>query len=148
MKLAMYKGPPTDAVHIISHYATRLWTWSDYSHGELVVDGVCYSSSGRDGGVRHKVINLNSGRWDLFDITDDESIKRDALAWFDVHDGDKYDYRNIVRFVLPFVGHDENKWVCYEAIGAALGIDKPHLLDAERLLLQANKLPHVLRKGV
>lgn len=140
MKLALYKGPPQTISHNIFHYATRLWTFSKYSHAELVIDGICYSSSGRDGGVRAKEIDLTTGRWDVFEISNDDSLKEKALKWFSDHDEDKYDYRNILRFVFPFVGHDKHKWVCYEAVGAALGIDKPHKLDADKLLAEALKL--------
>lgn len=141
MQIALYKGPPkNDLVHIISHYATRLWTLSKYSHVELVIDGICYSSSARDGGVRWKEIDINSGRWDVFEISNDAGLKQKALDWFHVHNQDKYDYKNIVRFVLPLVKHDKNKWICYEAVGAALNIDCPHLLDADKLLAQAKKL--------
>ena len=128
LSLALYKGPPSDLLHIIGHNATRLWTWSKYSHAELVIDGVCWSSSARDGGVRSKVIDLDSGKWDVVKLTDNLLIKSNALLWFKQHEGDEYDYRNILRFVIPIVGHDKRKWVCYEACAAALGIGNAHKL--------------------
>ena len=134
VQLALYKGPPSSLLHNISHYTTRLFTWSNYSHAELVIDGVCYSSSARDGGVRSKIIDLSSGHWDVFDIYVSEQTKVKALSWFTEHNGDPYDYRNVVRYVLPFIGHNKKHWVCYEAIGAALGIERPHMLTAESLL--------------
>lgn len=140
MQIALYKGPPETLLHSLTHYSIRLWTFSKYSHAEIVVDGVCYSSSSRDGGVRSKVINLESGRWDVVEISDSPELKQKVLAWFAKHDGESYDYRNIIRFVLPFVGQNKNHWVCFESIGAALGIDKPHKLDADKLLSEALKL--------
>ena len=140
LSLALYKGPPSDLLHIIGHNATKLWTWSKYSHAELVIDGVCWSSSSRDGGVRSKVIDLDSGKWDVVKLTDNLLTKYNALLWFKQHEGDEYDYRNILRFVIPVVGHDKNKWVCYEACGTALGIDNAHKLDADKLLEEALKL--------
>lgn len=140
MKIAFYKGPPSGMVHYISHYLTRFWTMSKYSHAELVIDGICYSSSARDGGVRAKEIDLNSGRWDVFHISNDNILKNKALLWFNEHNGDSYDYRNIVRFIIPFIGHNKNHWVCFESIGAALGIKEPHKLDADDLLCEALKL--------
>lgn len=137
MQIALYKGPPSSLIHHLSHYITRLGTWSKYSHSELVIDGVCYSSSARDGGVRGKVVDLESGHWDVFNITDNKQIKAKALSWFIEHDGDSYDYRNIIRYVFPFIGHNKNHWVCYEAVGAALGINRPHMLTAESLLREA-----------
>lgn len=44
------------------------WTGSPYSHCEIVVDGVCYSSSWVDGGVRAKRINLKKHKWDIIDL--------------------------------------------------------------------------------
>lgn len=142
LQLALYKGPPSDLLHTIGHTATKLWTWSRYSHAELVINGVCWSSSSRDSGVRRKTIDLASGRWDVCKLTDSQIVLNKALKWFLDHEGDSYDYRNILRFVLPVVGHDKNKWVCYEACGAALGIKNPHKLDADKLLAEALKIHH------
>ena len=140
LSLALYKGPPSDLLHTIGHNATKLWTWSKYSHAELVIDGVCWSSSSRDGGVRSKVIDIDSGKWDVIKLTDNLLVKYNALLWFKQHEGDEYDYRNILRFVIPIAGHNKRKWVCYEACAAALGIDNPHKLDADKLPEEPLKL--------
>ena len=63
VKLAMYKGKG-GALNGL----TRWWTGSEYSHCELVVGGICHSSSLMDGGVRSKIIDLGSGNWDLIDL--------------------------------------------------------------------------------
>lgn len=147
MQIALYKGPPSDILHVIGHNAIKLWTWSKYSHAELVIDGYCYSSSARDGGVRRKKIDLTTGRWDIFEITENPDTVESALAWFNKHDGDPYDYRNIVRFVLPPVGQNKKHWVCFESIGAALGIKNAHKLDADKLLSEALRLHKDKPKG-
>ena len=131
--LAFYKGPPSDLVHTISHYGIRLWTWSRWSHAELVIDGWCYSSSSRDGGVRRKQIDLDSGRWDVVPIDLTQYRIEQALQWFAEHDGAEYDYRGILRFVLPPVGHSRKRWICFEAIGASLGMAGAHRLTANDL---------------
>lgn len=133
--LAFYKGPPkrNDWLHTISHYAIRLWTWSKYSHAEIVIDGVCYSSSSRDGGIRKKEIDLYSGRWDIVYLNIPKQKARQVLEWFNQHDGDKYDYLGIVRFVLPFIPHSKNKRFCFEAIGESLGFAGSHKLTANDL---------------
>jgi hypothetical protein len=134
LQLALYKGPPRDDwAHTLSHYGIRVWTRSPWSHAELVIDGVCWSSSARDGGVRPKVIDLASGRWDVVELYLPADQAAYALAWFQLHDGDKYDYLNIGRFVLPILGHDRDRWVCFEAIGAALQLAAPHKLTANDL---------------
>jgi hypothetical protein len=99
-----------------------------------------YSSSSRDHGVRSKKIDLTSGKWDVFDITYDVAVESKALLWFQANMGASYDYRNILRFILPFAGHNSKQFVCYEACGAALGIPDPHKLDADTLLQEALRL--------
>lgn len=134
VEIAFYKGPPrNDLLHSLSHHAIRLWTWSKWSHAELVIDGVCWSASARDGGVRFKTINLQSGRWDLVSAPLSEDEVSRALAWFLKHEGEGYDYLNIGRFILPFLGQKRNRWVCFEAIGSALGLAGAHKLTANDL---------------
>ena len=130
IRLAFYKGPPVELKHKITHLGTCLWTWSKYSHAELEIDGVCYSSSARDGGVRSKVIDLTTGRWDIIEIEADTDF---ALSWFKSHEGCKYDWRNIFRFVLAPIGQDERKYVCFEAVGEMLGFAGAHKLTANDL---------------
>lgn len=131
MAVALYKGPPHDGWwHWICHYAVRIWTRSRWSHAELVIDGVCFSSSPRDGGVRSKVIDLSSGRWDVFQVAADEA---QALRWFGEHVGNRYDWAGIWRFVVPFLPHARNRWFCFESVGSALGLAGAHKLHANDL---------------
>lgn len=142
--LALYKGPPrNDWLHSLSHYAIRLWTWSRWSHAELVIDGTCYSSSSRDGGVRAKDIDLTTGRWDVLPLHLDDDRLEDALAWFLTNAGDRYDWAGIARFVLPFLPHGRRRWFCFEAIAAALGMAGAHKLTANDLHAWAVQRPAV-----
>lgn len=62
--IAGYKGKKRLLDRLI-----RLWTGDEYSHCELVVDGICFSSSYVDGGVRSKTIDINdSSTWDLVPV--------------------------------------------------------------------------------
>lgn len=133
--LALYKGPPSgrDLVHTVTHYGTCLATWCPWSHGELVLAGRCYSSSARDKGVRSKVIDLGTGRWDVLALPLSSAEILAARAWFEEHDGAPYDWRNIVRFVAPPVGHSKRGRVCFEAIGEALGLAAAHKLTGRDL---------------
>lgn len=138
--IALYKGPPVnDIVHLVSHVATKIWTASKWSHAELVIDGVCYSSSARDKGIRSKVIDLNTGRWDIIRIELPEETVNNAIAWFKANEDAKYDWRNIIRFVIPFVGQDWNRYVCYESIGEALGFAGAYRITANDLYRWAKK---------
>lgn len=137
MQLAMYKGPPSSICHKLAHWLTCLFTISRYSHCELVIDGRCFSSSARDGGVRSKQIDLESGHWDLFPIDGDEAKVR---AWFRQHDGQKYDWRGVFAFMGPDLRlvrwwlDDAGRWFCSEACAAALGLHSPETYDPQELL--------------
>ena len=135
VKLAFYKGPPKwdDLEHVFSHYAIRLRTWSKYSHAELVIDGICYSSSVRDGGVRKKAINLDSGHWDVVEIDPNRVNMQYAMQFFNQHEGAEYDWMNIVRFIIPFVKQEENKFVCFEFVSRMLNHSGSYRIDADDL---------------
>lgn len=144
MQIAFYKGEQTfkgmlddlreDPVKSVTHFAICLRTLSKYSHAELVIDGKCYSSSVRDGGVRGKFIDLDSGHWDVYQVTPAFDNPEQALTWFQEHDGARYDWPGIVRFVLPFVPQKKGEYFCFEAVGAALGVANPSKFSARDLL--------------
>lgn len=115
--VALYKGPATGWFHQVWHLLVCWWTKSVYSHCELVIAGTCYSSSNRDGGVRAKVIDLTSGRWDFYELDGDEKA---VLAWFGKHNGDRYDWLGVARFVLPFLPQFKRRWFCSEACAASM----------------------------
>lgn len=122
MKIAFYLGRKADNPKSkLFDWLVCAWTKSRYSHCELVIDGVCYSSSKRDGGVRGKVIDLNSGHWHVFDLNRDSEK---ALDWFYAHFGRSYDVAGLLGFVLPWRTHDPDRWFCSEACAAALKIPK------------------------
>lgn len=127
VRLAMYKGKGTIANKFI-----RWWTGSIYSHCELVVDGVCYSSSLMDGGVRSKVINLDSGNWDVAELP--WASDSEVVHYFLDTDHQKYGLMSLVvnqlfnRNVLgeaPF---------CSEWCAAALGFPNPSTYSPSSLL--------------
>ena len=50
MQIAFYKGPAKGLTNKLGRLLVCLGTLSRYSHCELVIQGVCYSASARDGG--------------------------------------------------------------------------------------------------
>lgn len=120
LQIAFYKAPGTWADRAI-----RLVTGSIYSHCELVIDGVCYSASAREGKVRAKTMHLDPARWDVLAL-DGAADQALALAWFLAHDGQRYDWAGVARFVLPFLPHGRMCWFCSEACAAAMGLPQPH----------------------
>lgn len=141
MYLAFYKGPPDELGKLLLHKAVCLRTFSSYSHVELVFSidlfgmGDCYSSSGRDGGVRRKQIDLTSGHWDVFDVSAifDSHEQAYALAWFAARLGAKYDYFGLLFFVLFVRTEDSRAYFCSEAVAAALQLREPWKVHPEGL---------------
>lgn len=130
MQLAFYKGRWTlntvldDPLNYLAHLGICTFTWSKYSHVELVIDGVCWSSKARENGVRGKKLVLASSEWDVYEVKD-ECDQAAALKWFQDHNGLPYDWVGCVRFLLPFVKQRPNEYFCSEAVAAALGDDNP-----------------------
>lgn len=131
-QLAFYKGPPEDLIHKVSHALTCWWTGSKYSHIELVIDGLSYSSSGRDHGVRAKEIDYSTGRWDIEDLPSEFIDVPFVLRFYEKTKDNEYDYRGLVYFVIQKVKHYLNRWFCSEWVGRALKLaatQKLHIQD-------------------
>lgn len=96
VKLALYKGKGQ-----LGNAAIRWWTGSPYSHCELVVDGLCYSSSVMDKGVRRKrvgpgadEISLGADHWDQIELpwADGAAI----VGYFEATDSDVYGWPSLI----------------------------------------------------
>jgi hypothetical protein len=122
VKLALYTGGGGTWYARLFDWLVRLVTRSPYSHCEIVIDGVCWSSSIRDGGVRAKRIDLDSGHWHVIPLHTDPAR---ALAWFKSHMGQGYDWLGVLRFIVPFIPQRAGRWFCSEACAAALGLPCP-----------------------
>ena len=97
-------------------------TWGRYSHVEIrFSDGMCFSSSGRDGGVRFKQINIAPANWDIVHLSvlpvQEEAVIR---AWCQTQVGKLYDWKGILCFFFPGDIQNNNKWYCSEICAAAL----------------------------
>lgn len=144
MHIAMYKGPAQGWLHRLSHWAVSMWTRSQYSHCELVFDGLappnsyCASASARGGVVRFTRINLDSGRWDVYELKGFDEVY--ARQWFNDHAGRGYDYLGLLWFLLPIkaINHPQ-RFFCSEAMAHALQLPKPHKFHPQRLLDAAMK---------
>lgn len=136
MQLALYKGPPTKPLFWLGEGFIRLCTLSKYSHCELVINGVCYSSSYRDGGVRAKFIDLNSGKWDLLPVDGDEKL---AIARFAADKGKRYDWLGMLRVcpLLRWLPRNDSKRFCSEMVAWMLGTEDPERFSPEHLARNA-----------
>lgn len=132
VQLAMYAGPADDFVHVVTHWGIRFYFLNTYSHAELVVDGISYSSSARDGGVRGKAIDLDSGKWHLYDLP---GVDADfALQWFKDHAGCGYDWAGVAAYPIPGLHHDANRFFCFEAVALALKLPKAENMTPRTLV--------------
>ncbi len=102
----------------------RKATKSQYSHCELVFKSHrddsfnCYSSSPRDGGVRKKIMQLDTAKWDLVEVDiSPNRIKRT----FKFYVGKKYDFLGAVG--LFFGKQDNNKYFCSEYCAEVLKLN-------------------------
>ena len=127
VQLALYKGEGDFLNRLI-----RWWTNSPYSHCELVVRGTCYSSSVRDGGVRAKVMELPSDKWDLFGLplADDDAV----TDWFIAHERDRYGWLDLLTGQLLGMQRDHRGVFCSEACAKALGLRNSTRMSPQALL--------------
>lgn len=117
----------------------RWWTKSDTSHSEIATknaDGIWvgFSSSPRDGGVRFKQIDFDSGHWRLTPLSDVDEAEAMAEAWR-IHDTRAgYDWMGILWAQLFNSGrHNRHRWFCSELCAHVMGLSDPHTYSPGRL---------------
>lgn len=117
---------------------------SVFSHVELEINGVCYSASNRDGGVRSKVIDTsNAQKWLSFDLKKDidENI---CLLYFESVRGQKYDWLNILLTQLIKLDiQSDNKQICSEFVANCLGLENAHKYSPESLFYKLKELNYI-----
>lgn len=119
VQLALYKGKGQ-----IGNWAIRLWTGSEYSHCELVVDGWCYSSSVMDKGVRRKQIDLTDDKWDIVDLPWADAKR--ILAYFALTDHHTYGWPSLISSQLFNRNRSAaDSQFCSEWCAAALSLPSP-----------------------
>jgi hypothetical protein len=123
------------------------WTNGPYSHVELIIDGVMYSSSPRDGYVRCKPHIYDPLSWDYIDVSvSDRDIDR-IKKFFTKTENRKYDWLGILGFIIP-VHDSEQKYFCSEwctKAGIIGGIEC--LYDKNPSRMSPNRLAYTLLKA-
>ena len=111
-------------------------TISKYSHCEIVFsDGVCASSSSRDGGIRFKQITLGA-HWDVYEVIGDYD-EAAIRYWFTLHSDDAYDWWGAVGSLFCVDWTSEDYKFCSYACASVLGLDP---------ITTPGKLYHTLKK--
>lgn len=127
--LASYKSTHAGWQGLVNR-AIRWLTKSTYSHSEVCVGHPfaepvpCLSSSGVDGGVRIKIMQLSPDKWDVQPM---QWVKPQALqAFYERERGHGFDYLGVTRFLLPWlVGPSKTRWFCTEVAACVAGYPDP-----------------------
>ena len=117
---------------------------SIFSHVELEIDGVFYSSSNRDGGVRSKIIDIsNKKKWVSFELKNNID-KNICLNYFKSVEGQKYDWLNIFfSQIIKLNLQSSNKQICSEFVGNCLQLDNAYKYSPEALFYKLKELNYI-----
>ena len=96
------------------------WTRSPYSHVEVVINGVCYSSSLRRGGVSRAAIDLSKSHWRVIPIKWADAGA--ALRVYRQHDGKPYGYWDLITQHVLRLPVDDPGLLCSELCALMLGL--------------------------
>lgn len=118
------------------------WTNSIYSHCELVVGGVSYSSSAMDGGVRGKIIDMPPDKWDFLELpwADADGV----IKYFKETDHHKYGWLGLITGQLFNLNRAKSDTqFCSQWCAGALGIPNATSYSPETLSTMVNYITAV-----
>lgn len=146
VQLALRKHDTRIAAKVI-----QFWTSSIYSHCELVVDGVSYSSSAMDGGVRGKIIDMDPDKWDFLELpwADADGV----INYFKETDHHKYGWLGLITGQLLNLNRAKSDTqFCSQWCAGALGIPNassysPVTLSTLVKYITAMQKPHSMGKS-
>ena len=138
MKIALYIGNHKndsliDRIGWALNRATQKGEFAAVTHVEAILsenaDGTVTigSASLRDNGVRTKAAILNPEHWIIADVPLWSAAK--SAAWFDKHNGEKYDYRGAFVTWLPAQWSQKNTWFCNQAVAASVDFKSPEIFS-------------------
>lgn len=119
----------------LAFYKAKYGTWHDklisiltcgpYSHVEIIfTDGMWYSSSPRDGGVRYKEIKPMLDHWDFINIKYDsklyQMLENKIREWCNSQLGRKYDWTGALMYRWLNTNRKTDKWFCSNLCTTAL----------------------------
>lgn len=124
IKIALYKrrkGFFNNAIYYWQSLLRKARKYRQYTHVEVVVNGIWYTSSYNGDGIRKRMIDGNNGHWDFHTI--ETTLEQDKLIaeWFNKRLERGYDWYGILLSqVLPLNIEHPKKWFCSEAVYASL----------------------------
>ena len=120
VSLALYVGKGK-----IGNWAIRKWTGRQESHCELVVDGLAYSSSIQDKGVRAKYIEWNPSHWRFIPIP--WASKEQVISHYEKTKDNKYAFFSLLTSqIFNRNVDDDGADFCSEWCSRALGLPNPN----------------------
>jgi len=126
IKLAFYKNYKRDILDYsiaVFQFLFLAGKHSKYTHTEINIRGLSYTSSYVDGGVRKKKINYSEENWEVLEFeVSAESVDK-MLSFFENEEGKKYDLLNIffAQFLhIPIERKD--RWICSEICAKMLDL--------------------------
>lgn len=144
-RIAFYKGTRPGIAGIYNR-GVRLWTRGPYSHVELIFsDGIAASASFADGGVRFKSIEFDPTHWDIIDLP--AEWEASARAYFEAHEGEKYDLLGNLHFVIGAVADSRDRKFCSEAVAGALDLGDPWRYEPNALFSAVTRLVREHHRG-
>lgn len=129
VSIAFYKGYLSKN---LTNRIISLFTFSKYSHVELVINGVSYSSRSESNGVIDKLINYEryDNEWDIIDIEISNDSIDNIMKFFNETKGTSYDYIGIFLYhFIPINIEDPKRYYCSEWIAKALKFEYPNLFN-------------------
>ena len=117
---------------------------SVFSHVELEINGVCYSSSNRDYGVRSKIIDTsNKQKWVSFELKKDIDTNK-CLEYFYSVERQVYDWTNIfLTQLIKLNVQSDNKQICSEFVANCLGLENAYKYSPETLFYKLKELNYI-----
>lgn len=126
VQLALYKARGR-----IGNRLIRWWTRSQYSHCELILNGIAYSSSLQDGGVRNKHIDFDPDHWDILPLPWVNAAR--LRAHYQDTAGQPYGWPDLIwRQILNRAGNSKG-WFCSEWCAAVIGLPNPQIYSPATL---------------
>jgi len=118
VRLAFYKGKSTWKDRLI-----RLWTFGPYSHVELLIDDVAFSSVVGVGTRYLSYPVFIANEWDYVDIPMSSLDKAHMWSWCMSELGCGYDWKGLICCqVLGLAMDDPKDWFCSEYVITALQV--------------------------